>query len=307
MSRSSTTLLKRIYDLRVRKLIPRVWRVADIKEFLEGDFSPNTLNVYPSNYSISMEDQGIGNSVRNRQDPKMWRVGRGQFRLIQDPDDDMRTQEDERDRAKTRAEELRSLKMRAGVRRDGPPRQRPGPLYRTGAQAESQTASSDHYPSIPVTLTPSERQYLAGLSTEERAVSIVREHLSVKYRGRAEIEDDPDGADLRVSVDGKTERIEVKGTRSPGIAWQQLKVSSKRSHDALMKGEASMYRVVDVDGEEPRICILTYGRHFTLEPEPTWAAKRVPPKDDRYPLRGEHYRYDLPYGPVAMDEWEITE
>lgn len=307
MSRSSTTLLKRIYDLRVRKLIPRVWRVPDIKEFLEGDFSPNTLNVYPSNYSISMEDMGIGNSVKNRQDPKMWRVGRGQFRLIQDPDDDKRTQEDERNRAKTRAEELRSLKMRAGVRQDEHPRPIPGPHYRTGAQVESQTASSDRYPSIPVTLTPSERQYLAGLSAEERAVSIVREHLSVKYRGQAEIENDPDGADLRVSVDGRTERIEVKGTNSPSIAWQQLKVSSKRSHDALKNGEASMYRVVDVDGEEPRICILTYGQHFTLEPEPRWAVKRVPLEDDRYPLRGEPYRYHSPYEPVAMDDWEVRE
>ena len=68
-----------------------------------------------------------------------------------------------------------------------------------------------------------------------------------------------------------------------------------------------MYRVVDVDGEEPRICILTYGQHFTLEPEPRWAVKRVPLEDDRYPLRGEPYRYDLPYEPVAQDDWEVRE
>ena len=89
----------------------------------------------------------------------------------------------------------------------------------------------------------------------------------------------------------------MKGTESPTIAWQQLKVSSQKSHDALENRDASMYRVVHVNGPCPRIYILAYGRDFTLEPEPRWAVKRVPPKDDRYPLRGEPYRYELPYDP----------
>ena len=29
--------------------------------------------------------------------------------------------------------------------------------------------------------------------------------------------------------------------------------------------------------------------------------------NESYPLRGEPYRYDLPYDPVAADEWEVRE
>ena len=72
----------------------------------------------------------------------------------------------------------------------------------------------------------------------------------------------------------------------------------------LESGDTSMYRVVDGDGANPRIYMLTHGQHFTLEPEPRWAVKRVPPKDERYPLRGEPYRYERPYEPVAEGEWE---
>ena len=122
---------------------------------------------------------------------------------------------------------------------------------------------------------------------------------------RAEIEEDRDGADLTVSVDGRRERIEVKGTESSTLDWHKLKVSSQRSHDALTRGGASIYRVVDVSGPNPRIYVLTHGRHFNLEHEPRWAVKRVPPQDGRYPLRGEPYRYDLPHEPVAADDWAI--
>ena len=87
----------------------------------------------------------------------------------------------------------------------------------------------------------------------------------------------------------------------------QLKVSSQKSYDALKSGDALMYRVIGVGSANPRIFILRYGRDFTLKPEPRWAVKLVPPKGDRYPLRGEPYRYDLPYDPVAADEWEIQE
>ena len=168
-------------------------------------------------------------------------------------------------------------------------------------------SASDRYTSIPITLTESERQSLVSLTTEKKAEAIVRKHLDGEYGGQARIQEDEDGVDLVVSVDGKIERIEVKGTESPTIAWQQLKVSSQKSHDALEHRDASMYRVVDVAGSRPRIYILTYGRHFTLEPEPRWAVKRVAPEDDRYPLRGEPYRYDLPYDPVAKDEWKARE
>ena len=164
---------------------------------------------------------------------------------------------------------------------------------------------SDRYASIPVSLTESERESLASLRTVDRkALFIARKHLGEKHGARARIQEERDGVDLLVELDGRTERIEVKGTEKPTIAWEQLKVSGQKSHEALESRDALLYRVVDIDGPRPRIYILTYGRDFILEPEPRWAVKRVPPKDDRYPLRGEPYRYEMPYDPVAAGEWE---
>ena len=146
------------------------------------------------------------------------------------------------------------------------------------------------------------------MSTERKALYIVEKYIRVKYGNGVEIEEDRDGADLRFTIDEEeTQRIEVKGTASSDIAWPQLKVSSQKSHDALESGEATMYRVVDVDSTQPRIYVLTYGRDFTLEPEPRWAVKQVRIEDDRYPLRWKPYRYDQPYDPVAQDDWETTE
>ena len=133
----------------------------------------------------------------------------------------------------------------------------------------------------------------------------MRALLKDKYGEDVEIEEDRDGVDLRVTIDGNTERIEVKGTKDSDIAWQKLKVSSKKSHDALVKGDATIYRVVDVDSADPRVHILIYGEDFTLEPEPRWAVKRIPPDNERYPLLEKPYRYDRPHAPVALDDWEI--
>ena len=160
----------------------------------------------------------------------------------------------------------------------------------------------DPHTPITIALTEADRESMASLRTEGKALFIVRKHLEEKYGGRAKVQEDGNGVDLQVDVDGRTERIEVKGTEKTTIAWQQLKVSSQKSHNALKKGDAALYRVVNVDSVHPCIHVLIYGRDFTLEPEPRWAVKRVPPKDDRYPLRGEPYRYDLPYDPVADEE-----
>ena len=285
-------------------MIPRVWKPGQLNEFLEPSYSPNTITVNPYNSSISREGSGIGDFVKKGAVPKAWRVGRGQFQLVADPEDDLPTQEAEKARAGRRADELRSQKRRTyGYKEDvqGPvPDRTQAPSRQTESEPDAYM-----YPSVPIDLTESEHQSLSGRITEEKALYIVHKHLAGKYGDQAEIEDDPDGADLRVSIDGKIERIEVNGTESPTIDWPQLKVSSQESHDSLKDGDASIYRVVDAAGMNPRIYMLTYGRHFTLEPEPNWAAKRVSPKDDRYPLRGEPYRYDLPYEPVAVDEWEI--
>ena len=154
-------------------------------------------------------------------------------------------------------------------------------------------------------MSPTERRDLAGLCTADKALGVVRKHFSVRFGDRAVVEQNRDGADLKISVDGRIERVVVMGTESPTLDWHELKVSSRESHDALISGDASMYRVVDVSGPNPRIYVLTHGQHFTLEPEPRWAIKHVSPRDDRYPLRGEPYRFDLPHEPVAGDDWAI--
>ncbi len=310
MEPSPATFWEHVYDLRKRGLIPRVWKTGQLGRFLErpeGPYAPGTVRTDPFNYSISLEGDRIGFFVMKGEAPKAWRVGRGQFQLISDPEDDMSTRESELSLAIERADELRSKKRpRTYRQKEAAPSVLDDPGQPT-ARTEPAPSFPDPYPSIPVTLTSSERQALAGHSMERRALYIVHKHLRDRYGGRARIEEDQEGADLKVSIGDKTERIDVKGTESPTIAWQQLKVSSQESHDVLKSGGASMYRVVDLGGANPRIYVLTYGRHFTLEPEPRWAVKLIEPKDDRYPLRGEPYRYDLPYDPVAVDEWEVRE
>ena len=306
MSDRRATFWEHVYDLRDRDLIPRVWRTGDLRPFLAGPGSPEfaltTINVCPFNSSVSTEGAKVGDFVARGAAPKVWRVGRGQFQLVADPGDDGPTQESEKRRAMDRANQLRQrTKLTSGRRGTASISAR----ARSTSPVEALPESTSRYPSFSVALNPTQRQDLADLGTAEKAVSIVRKHLSDRYGRRAEIEEDRDGADLTVSVDGRLERIEVKGTESSTLDWQKLKVFSQRSHDALTRGGASIYRVVDVSGPNPRIYVLTHGRHFNLEHEPRWAVKRVPPQDGRYPLRGEPYRYDLPHEPVAADDWAI--
>ena len=315
IDKNPATFWEHIYDLREQGLIPRVWKTGHLSEHLEGAYAANTITLAPYNFSISREGDRMGGFVERGQAPRAWRVGRGQFQLVADPEDDAETQTADRTRSVERAQELRSRQKRpANGRTVAPtpspdltdqPGQRNGAASITPDPSAHDTSASGRYVSIPVNLTESERESLAGLpTTEKKALFIVRKHLEDKYQGRVSIQEDRNGVDLRVEIDGKTERIEVKGTEKPTIAWQQLKVSSQKSHDALENRDASLYRVVNVDGAQPHIYVLTYGRDFTLEPEPRWVVRRVPPKDDRYPLRGEPYRYDLPYDPVAAGEWE---
>ena len=314
IDQNPATFWEHVYDLRKKGLISRVWKTGHLAEHLEGAYAANTITLAPYNFSISREGDRMGGFVERGQAPRAWRVGRGQFQLVADPEDDVETQTAERNKSVERAQELRSRKKRpVDWQTDAPtpspnlpdqPGQRNGAAINPDASAHD-TPASDRYVFIPVTLTESERQSLASLpTTEKKALFIVRKHLGEKYGDQARIQEDRDGVDLRVEIDGRAERIEVKGTEKATIAWQQLKVSSQKSHDALESRNALLYRVVDIDGPRPHIHVLTYGRDFTLEPEPRWAVRRVPPKDDRYPLRGEPYRYDMPYDPVAAGEWE---
>ena len=315
-----------VYDARLQGQLPRVWKTDNLIGMLTapgGHFSPNTVSVDPYNYSISKEGDKIGGYfVRRGQEPKAWRVGRGRFQLVVDPDDDTARQAAQRELAIRRAKELMADLLEAKIRRmleewgqnPTPSRDRQGqhkPRSKPGLVAaqdsERHARGSDRYDTVFVALDDLDLQEMAGLSTEQKAMYIVKKHIRNKHGQQTEIEDDRDGADLRFSVDGTVQRIEVKGTASKDLAWSQLKVSSQKSHDALKNDDALMYRAVDVDSEHPRIYILTYGQDFTLEPEPRWAVKQVRPEDDRYPLRGQPYRYDHPEDPVAGDDWETLE
>ena len=300
-----------IYDARYKGLIPPVWRTQNLIELLTepvGRFSPNTVSVDPYNYSISRKGDTIGYFVKRGEEPKAWRVGRGKFRLVVDPDDDTDQQSTQRELAKKRAVELKA-QIRRTVGHQPSRQDQPGSRTEAGPKSlptnGRRVRPAGRYESVSITLSDLDLQDMVGLSTEKKALYIVEKYIRDECGEHAEIEDDRNGADLRISVDGKTvKRIEVKGTASNDLAWSQLKVSSQKSHDALKSGDAWMYRVVDVDGTHPRIYILTYGRDFKLEPEPRWAVKQTAPESDRYPLRGRAYRYDLPFDLVAQDEWE---
>ncbi len=298
-------LIDDIIHLRHEKLIKREWKRKDIREKLESigrNHSLNTINTVPSNFSVAKEGEGIGNTVKNGTDPKFWRGGPGLYELIEDPDDDPETQQAQMRRAIARAKELReNNKGRSATMH---PPIAPTSLSSV-ARSKPEIPSFNVDSIVPIALTEAERKKMEDLSTEQKALNIVRARLRDRYGEDVEIEEDGDGVDLRVTIDGKTERIEVKGTKDSDIAWQKLKVSSKKSHDALVSGDASIYRVVDVDSADPRVHILIYGEDFTLEPEPRWSVKRILPDNERYPMRGLPYRYDRPHDPVALDDWEI--
>ena len=302
-----------VYDARYDGLIPRVWRTRELIEVLTppaGRFSPNTVSVLPYNGSISGEGNGIGDFVKRGVEPKAWRVGRGKFELVVDPDDSTDRQNTQRELAKMRALELRE-QVRPTAGRVNPARPtRPQILKRseTPERSGKEVPKNRQDDEGSATLDDPGLHEIAELSTEQKALNIVEKHLRDVYGEHVGIVKDRDGVDLMIIVNGQTvKRIEVKGTVAKDLAWSQLKVSSQRSHDALKNGDASIYRVVDVEGANPRIFELAYGRDFTLEPEPRWAVKQIRPKDDRYPLRGRPYRYNLPFEPVAQDDWETLE
>lgn len=162
------------------------------------------------------------------------------------------------------------------------------------------------YASIPVHLPDEARQQIDDLKPEEKAEHIVCTLIRQACGDAAEVEKDRNGAGLRVTVDDYVTRIEVKGTESDDI-WNDLVVSGQKQHDALVSGDVEIYRVVGVNSANPFLCILEYGRDFTLEPEPIWKVKPVHSTDQRYPLRGKAYRYDRPFDPVALDDWGILQ
>ncbi len=308
MNNSGLSFWDHVYNLRERGLIPRIWKAAHLRAFLQEpagpSYSPNTINVNPSNSSISAEGDAIGDFVKRGAAPKAWRVGRGQYQLVADPEDDERTQGAEVERAVAKADAVRA--SRARTTRSLAAHTPPSVQYAAGPRPQSPSGLAGMYPSVDVQLAAEDRRAMSSMTTAGRAVHVVRKHLLESFGPDAEVEVDEEGAGLRVSVGGEQFQIEVNGTDASVMDWEHMKISDQRAHYALTSGGAIMYRVVNMSGLNPRIYILNHGQHFTLEPEPTWAVRKVIPKDEKYPLRGEPYTYDLPFEPVAQDDWEAV-
>ena len=254
-----------------------------------------------------MEGDRIGDYVKKGGEPKVFRVARGRFQLIEDPLDDIEKRRAQKELAMKRAEELRAT-VRArelGERKKGAANLQAKLLSdNANAQLKTLEGGDDLYTSIPICLTDEALQQMDDLKPEKKAERIVCALIRKAYGDAAEVKKDGDGVDLKVTVDGYVTRIEVKGTESDDI-WKNLVVSSQKQHDALASGYVEIYRVVGVNSANPFLCVLEYGRDFTLEPDPRWKVKPVQSTDKRYPLRGKAYRYDRPFDPVALDDWRV--
>ena len=103
-----------VYRLREEGLIPRVWKRADLRSYLQipsGPYSAESISQKPSDESVAFYRDDIGLVVKNGKGPKAWRVGpprSGKYRLVKDPEDDEDTQEKEHLLALLRAMELRA-------------------------------------------------------------------------------------------------------------------------------------------------------------------------------------------------------
>ena len=78
-----------VYELRKKDLIPRVWKRADLRPYLDeaqgGLFATNTVTAVPSNQSMTKDGREKGDYIKKGQAAKAWRVGGGKFELIDDP------------------------------------------------------------------------------------------------------------------------------------------------------------------------------------------------------------------------------
>lgn len=107
-----------------------------------------------------------------------------------------------------------------------------------------------------------------------RAEQIVRLFFQRRYP-KCEFRPPDSGADLKVvpSPGQAALCVEIKGTASAGVAWQQLKVSSRHSHKLLSEASIPVYRVSEVFSQSPVIYVLKHGTDFVLEPEERWTFK----------------------------------
>jgi hypothetical protein len=135
-----------------------------------------------------------------------------------------------------------------------------------------------------VPLTPQDLGRLNAVSPKSdgsgpigrRAEEIVKIHFRRKHP-RCVLSKPSSGADLKVVLSKSSEPlfIEIKGTASVDMAWQQLKVSSRHSWQSLTEKGIPVYRVCGVFSAMPTIQVLTHGVDFVLQQEDRWTVKRV--------------------------------
>ena len=336
-----TRFREEIYKLRLHGVIRRVWRPAELQVQLTGQFAVGTFSANPNNSSVSRYGDWIGSNVKRGVTPWAWRVDRGEYELIVDPDDEdaehysqMRLalgRVAEQLEPGTVAAEISHQEVRRAIRRVIPvgagggsdlvargvpahtidrPAGNFGSAGRTEQGARTVTGVEDvgtfgraDRRAIPVALSESERVVIDGLNTAEKAEWIVRRYIAETREGPMIIREARIGEDLTILEDGQTYTVEVRGTENSTVEWGQFKVSEQKSHDSLESGASLIYYVVDVSSSSPVIRVLKHGRDFTLEPEPVWAAKPVSAVDVRYPLRGMPFKYVQPFDGVDLDEW----
>lgn len=88
-----------VTNLRKENKISKQWSRKDLRRWLSGTYRPNHINVRPSNDSLSQNGDELGNTVKAGGKPWAWRMGKGIFQLIQDPQDPPQVQQSEKARA----------------------------------------------------------------------------------------------------------------------------------------------------------------------------------------------------------------
>ncbi|MEZ5392749.1 MAG: hypothetical protein R2724_07700 [Bryobacterales bacterium] len=83
---ATATFWENVRELRNRGLLPRRWRVADLKPLLSSVYSSNTINTVPANSAVASDGSEPGDYVRKGGRPEVVRVDRGLYELIDDPE-----------------------------------------------------------------------------------------------------------------------------------------------------------------------------------------------------------------------------
>ena len=142
-----------VYDLRRKDLIPREWSRHHLRSHLEkpqGPFSRGTITTVPSNLSLKIDGSDPGNAVKNGQSPRAWRVRKGVFRLVVDPDDDKGIQD---------AEFARACQLAKQGLRQTPSHGSPIPTRRSPVQAVPQVGAMSDFNLVDALVAFAQKPY----------------------------------------------------------------------------------------------------------------------------------------------------